>query len=176
MTSDGLCVRLARSRRRTYIRIYVHVDSVEYARGIAKLHFHVGNVDEGLTIKFPMVGVLFIMIVLENTASQGKLVEWRRRTRDSPCMSHIRNVERPMRTWERDGDRRCGARLWRSLPYKYFLDVDVLGDILCTELQRGGIDYRISNYPSARIIRQWCLRGRAPLSVLLNDAGIKFRN
>lgn len=53
---------------------------------------------------------------------------------------------------------------------KYFLGVDA-GDVL--QGIAGSIDYRLSNYPSARITHRRCLRARARLTVLLNDTRIK---
>jgi len=62
----------------------------------------------------------------------------------------------------------------RSLPYKYFLGVDVSA-ISCVQGSwwKVRIDYRVSNYPSARVTRRCCLRARISF---LNDTKIKFRD
>jgi len=62
-------------------------------------------------------GTLVIAIAFKN---REKLVE-------NACEMHVRDVEG------------CGARLRRSLPYKYFLNADAPGDTSCTGLAEASI-------------------------------------
>jgi len=91
-----------------------------FARCIAESHFHVRRRWE--------FGTLWKARSLSRSPLESQVVNWSKMR--ARCMFEMsRDVER----W------RCGARLRRSLPYKYFLNADALRDISCTGLAKASI-------------------------------------